>query len=80
MDTGKAAEFDTPSNLLYLSTLFKSIVEQSHDAAALYHAANKKAMTSSTSDKMTCFKQLIICVQKIKKSLLFAVCKKWNKL
>ena len=53
MDSGKVAEFDTPSNLLSRSSLFKSIVDQSRDAAALYHAANKKAMTSSTSDKKT---------------------------
>ena len=52
MDAGKVAEFDTPSNLLSRSSLFKSIVDQSSDVAALYHAANKKAMTSSISDKM----------------------------
>ena len=50
MDAGKVDEFDTPSNLLNRNSVFKSIVDQSRDAAFLYQAAHKKArVPSSTS-------------------------------
>jgi len=42
MDGGRVAEFDSPSNLLNRNSLFKSIVDQSRDAAYLYQAAFKK--------------------------------------
>ena len=49
MDAGKIAEFDSPANLLTRDSLFKSIVDQSRDAAYLYQAVLKNGQGQNGS-------------------------------